>query len=804
MNTKHALVIGNSDYQDAKLAKLTAPVEDVHGLVEVLRDPTICGFDEVTLLTNENSASALRTIAKFFTKKNRNDLLFLYFSGHGVLDSHGHLYLAFKDTEYELLSGTAVAANFITQEMDRCRSQRQVLIFDCCHSGAFSKGAKSALGARVGIASAFEGNGYGRIVLTASDSTQFAWEGNQLIGEGEKSLFTHYLIEGLRTGKADLNTDGNISLDELYDYVYQRILQHTPNQTPGKWSYKTEEGLLIARNPKASTESHDPIEEKQAAQATTLQPEKPEAGVEPVQLNPKADKPMNEKAPPRSSISALVALFIVAAVAAGWLYFQFFQGNTLGEEAQVAREEMFALQAEAQNANAPSFAEAVYDKAMEQAEQGEQELEEGNYTDAKITFEYAAELFATAAREASENLASAAATEEADRERQPALAARAEMNTLKTQAAGAAAGRLAAAAFSAALQEEEQAGREFEAGEFSLAEFSYKKAGELFKKARNEAQAKALEAETDLNAVRISVAAEKQKMQREKTAAEQVEAPTRATELFEAALQKERAGDRNFQVGTKNGYLAAQAAYADARDGYRNAAEAVKAKAREEAVEARRQEEARMEEKARTELREKAEEAKAAMLKAKGAVPGSQAEKTANTTYNTALDMEATANQQLQKEEFLAAGSSFQVAQRLYNEAGEAITDVLESKKAEALKPTENKRAAAIETEKQAEEEVKSLIDSYSQKLEGKDIGALSGTFKENENNWEVFFRHTKDISVDIKDEFIQIDNDTAKATFQINLSFFNTTKNSVEKSTIIKSWQMVKDSGHWRVVSQN
>lgn len=249
MSRKFALIIGNSEYEDTKLARLMTPTEDVDDLARVLRDPNIGGFDKVTVLINQVAAAVGRAIAGFLAKKKRDDLLLLYFSGHGVLDDRGQLYLAMKDTEQDLLRATSVSANFITAEMDRSHSRRQVLILDCCHSGAFARGAKGTLGASVGTAVAFEGTGYGRVVLTASDSTQYAWEGDQILGETENSLFTHYLIQGLESGKADLDTDGLITLDELYDYVYEQVIYETPLQTPGKWTYKQQGEIVIARNP---------------------------------------------------------------------------------------------------------------------------------------------------------------------------------------------------------------------------------------------------------------------------------------------------------------------------------------------------------------------------------------------------------------------------------------------------------------------------------------------------------------------------------------------------------------------------
>ena len=134
--------------------------------------------------------------------------------------------------------------------MDRSWSRRQVLILDCCHSGAFARGAKGVVGASVGTAIAFEGSGTGRVVLTATDSTQYAWEGDEVTGQAENSVFTRYLIEGLRTGQADIDGDGQITLDELYDYVYGQVVTRTPKQAPGKWSYKQQGEIIIARNPR--------------------------------------------------------------------------------------------------------------------------------------------------------------------------------------------------------------------------------------------------------------------------------------------------------------------------------------------------------------------------------------------------------------------------------------------------------------------------------------------------------------------------------------------------------------------------
>ncbi len=68
-----------------------------------------------------------------------------------------------------------------------------------------------------------------------------------LTGEPQPSYFTSALLEGLETGKADRDQDHQISVDELYDYIFDRVRELTPNQTPTKQS-ALEGPLYVARS----------------------------------------------------------------------------------------------------------------------------------------------------------------------------------------------------------------------------------------------------------------------------------------------------------------------------------------------------------------------------------------------------------------------------------------------------------------------------------------------------------------------------------------------------------------------------
>jgi len=245
MSGKFALIIGNTEYTDPGLAQLTAPGKDAEDFARVLKDQDIGAFDTVNVLVDEQASSVIEAIDEFFDQKKPDDLLVLYFSGHGIRDEIGSLYLAFKNTIRTRLRSTAIKSDYIRDAMDQSRSKRQVLILDCCNSGAFPQGTKAELGGSMGMTKAFQG--YGRFVLTASDATQFAWEGDKVIGETDNSLFTHFLVKGLE-GEADSDGDGRITVDELYDYAFDQISRVTPKQTPTKSSSKVEGEIVLRQS----------------------------------------------------------------------------------------------------------------------------------------------------------------------------------------------------------------------------------------------------------------------------------------------------------------------------------------------------------------------------------------------------------------------------------------------------------------------------------------------------------------------------------------------------------------------------
>ncbi|WP_434685206.1 caspase, EACC1-associated type [Pseudanabaena minima] len=222
---KKALLIGVSQYE-AGLPPLAAAPKDVAAMQRVLQDSELGAFDEVKTLIDPDLEKMQTAIDLLFQSCQKGDLGLLYFSGHGITDDSDRLYLATRRTSKDTFRSTAVSASFIQGIMRDHSYQRQhVLILDCCYSGAFAEGwlAKSA---DINLKPQLEVEG--SVVLTSSTSTQKSYEDK----EGELSLYTNYIVQGIESGAAESDGDGMISADELHEYAKRHVQSAKPAMKP--------------------------------------------------------------------------------------------------------------------------------------------------------------------------------------------------------------------------------------------------------------------------------------------------------------------------------------------------------------------------------------------------------------------------------------------------------------------------------------------------------------------------------------------------------------------------------------------
>lgn len=242
--SRYAILIASSRFPKApNLLPLAGPENDVEQVREILASPTHGNFGKIVALKNRPHHQVLRKINEILNRAERDDMILLYYSGHGKLDAAGQLHLATVNTEMTALETTSIPLVSIQRLLANSATTKSALILDCCYSGAVDKAFfRGDVDEQLNLMS----GGRGTFIMTASTGLQMAKE-----KEAEKlGIFTKHLVDGVRSGKADRDGDGLITMNELYRYVHERVLSET-SQEPMKWDLNVRGELIFAKSGKS-------------------------------------------------------------------------------------------------------------------------------------------------------------------------------------------------------------------------------------------------------------------------------------------------------------------------------------------------------------------------------------------------------------------------------------------------------------------------------------------------------------------------------------------------------------------------
>ena len=163
----------------------------------------------VSILINEQATQSalLSTMHTSFMNANSEDIVILYFSGHGTpgaLVCHDGL-LTYQHL-FKMLKG--------------CKASRKVIIADACYAGKM----------RTNNQQTSSYNSQNVMLFLSSRTNEVSRESRY-----KNSLFTIFLERGLRGG-ADTNRDRYITARELYDFVHRGVIEASGNkQHPVMW-----------------------------------------------------------------------------------------------------------------------------------------------------------------------------------------------------------------------------------------------------------------------------------------------------------------------------------------------------------------------------------------------------------------------------------------------------------------------------------------------------------------------------------------------------------------------------------------
>lgn len=132
-----AVLIGAGTYEDGRLPALPSVLNNLADLKAVLTDPHTGVFDAEHCTVIENPADGNRVaMALNDIATTADDVLLIYYSGHGVIGAREHeLYLGLSTTDLDRPRYSALPFAWVRDELLDSRASTKVLILDCCFSG---------------------------------------------------------------------------------------------------------------------------------------------------------------------------------------------------------------------------------------------------------------------------------------------------------------------------------------------------------------------------------------------------------------------------------------------------------------------------------------------------------------------------------------------------------------------------------------------------------------------------------------------------------------------------------------------
>lgn len=241
--TKRALLIGVSDYKEEAL-KLNYADNDAALFKNYLSEVEGLKDDNIKLLINEDAVALniVQELKNLFNASQKNDVLYLYFAGHGdVVDDFGQkegfLLASDANAHQEYYSGGVLTLNLLNTVINNLSTKgvKVYLILDACRSGfVFEDGTQKNMGT---IQAMFENSSK----FLSCGSNELSYESSDL----KHGYFTYYLVKGL-AGNADSNADQSIIFREIDDYLYDNV-----NTTVSKKHNKTQTPVVRTKNDRA-------------------------------------------------------------------------------------------------------------------------------------------------------------------------------------------------------------------------------------------------------------------------------------------------------------------------------------------------------------------------------------------------------------------------------------------------------------------------------------------------------------------------------------------------------------------------
>jgi hypothetical protein len=200
---------------------------------------------QIKKLFNQSfTVDSITNLNNFFSKAGVNDVVMVFFAGHGYLDTDMSYYFPTYYTDFSDPKINSVAYKNFEKIFQQIKPLRKLMFIDACFSGEVdedqqliegddnnkkdSTRAVRLAGSMFAQSTALEMSkavfsdlrqNSGATIISSAGGTEAAFEGEKW----NNGLFTYCLLNGMKNYKADSNNDKKITLSELQKFVAEEV-----------------------------------------------------------------------------------------------------------------------------------------------------------------------------------------------------------------------------------------------------------------------------------------------------------------------------------------------------------------------------------------------------------------------------------------------------------------------------------------------------------------------------------------------------------------------------------------------------
>jgi hypothetical protein len=240
----YLVVIASEKFKNTKF-DLAYAEKDATDIANNMSNSKSFNSVQIKKLFNQSfTVDSITNLNNFFSKAGVNDVVMVFFAGHGYLDKDMSYYFPTYYTDFSDPKINSVAYKNFEKIFQQIKPLRKLMFIDACFSGEVdedqqliegddnnkkdSTRAVRLAGSMFAQSTALEMSkavfsdlrqNSGATIISSAGGTEAAFEGEKW----NNGLFTYCLLNGMKNYKADSNNDKKITLSELQKFVAEEV-----------------------------------------------------------------------------------------------------------------------------------------------------------------------------------------------------------------------------------------------------------------------------------------------------------------------------------------------------------------------------------------------------------------------------------------------------------------------------------------------------------------------------------------------------------------------------------------------------